>query len=45
MAGAIHDNIRAKPADDVAHAREPLLRLGDLLDVNGRFGTEFAREF
>src|SRR5262249_13314391 len=44
MAGTVHHEICAKSADDVAHARDPLLRILGLLDVHRRFGTECSRE-
>src|ERR1700756_3213720 len=45
MAGAVHHQIGAEAADDVAHARDALLRVRDRLDVDRRLGAELSREF
>src|SRR3974377_400656 len=45
MAGAVHHQVGAKPADKLAHPRNA--RVGGLVafDVDRRFGAELAREF
>src|SRR6185437_4274912 len=44
MSRTIHHQISAEAADDVAHALDPRFRRGDILDVDGGFSAELARE-
>ncbi len=44
MARAIHDQVGAKAADDVAHFFDPLIGRLELLDIHRRLGAELARE-
>src|SRR6185312_16891448 len=44
MAGAIHHQIGAEAADNVAHLLDSCLRRPDLFDIDGGFSAELARE-
>src|SRR6185437_15270254 len=44
MTRAIHHEVRAESADDVAHFSDTFLRRLAFLDVDGGLGAEFARE-
>src|SRR5438445_243652 len=44
MAGAIHHEIGAESADDLAHTSDALLRRAHLFELYGRLGAEAARE-
>ncbi len=44
MTGAVHDDVGAPAADDVAHRLDPRLRCRMPLDIDGRLGAELPRQ-
>ena len=44
MTRAVHHQIRAEAADDLAHRRDARLGRGEFLNAYGRFGAELAAE-